>query len=151
MSLYVIGDIQGCYDSLRELLRKIAYNGQYDQLWFTGDLVNRGPKSLETLRFIKSLKNSVVVLGNHDLHLLAVAYAGAKQSQYDTLDPILEAPDRESLLTWLRQRPLLHHDRRRDLTLIHAGLAPQWSLDVAKKCAAEVEQVLQGQFFINFL
>ena len=150
MSLYIIGDIQGCYDALRALLRNVSYDPQQDQLWFTGDLVNRGPKSLETLRFIKSLTNCVVVLGNHDLHLLAVAYGGAKLSRCDTLGDILESADSDELLTWLRHRPLLHHDSGRNLTLIHAGLAPEWSLEKAKACAAEVEQVLRGDHYVEY-
>ena len=108
MAIYAIGDIQGCYDELRRLLDKINYNDDRDQLWFTGDLVNRGPKSLQTLRLIKSMDaNAVVVLGNHDLHLLATAYDHQKPGKKDTLDDILAASDRETLFDWLRSRPMI--------------------------------------------
>ena len=150
MTLYVIGDVQGCYDSLQQLLQRVAYKPQQDQLWFVGDLVNRGTKSLETLRFVKSLQNCVCVLGNHDLHLLAVAYGHADCAEIDTLDDILAAPDREELLTWLRKRPLLHHDESRQLTMVHAGLAPEWDLNLAKSCAAEVHALLCSDRYLDY-
>jgi len=143
MATYVIGDIQGCFDSLRHLLDKFAYAPETDQLWFAGDLVNRGPASLEVLRFVRSLGNSaVVVLGNHDLHLLAVA-AGARVSRHDTLDAVLNADDRDELLDWLRQQPLLHEANDGSIAMLHAGLAPQWTLTQARACAREVESALR--------
>ena len=150
MSVYVIGDVQGCYDELTNLLSKINFNETKDQLWFAGDLVNRGPKSLETLRLVKSL-NAVTVLGNHDLHLLAVARGQEnKHKAKDTLDEILGAPDRQELLGWLQHRPLLHHDEESGYTLLHAGLPPQWNLGQAMECAKESEKVLQGEEHPDF-
>ena len=109
MSTYVIGDVQGCMTALNRLLDRIAFDPAVDRLWFVGDLVNRGPHSLEVLRFVKSLgSRAITVLGNHDLHLLAVWTNITKQNRKDTLDPILHAPDVEELLTWLRHRPLAH-------------------------------------------
>lgn len=152
MATYVIGDIQGCYDELQHLLEKLAFNPGADQLWFTGDLVNRGPRSLDVLRFVKSLGSAAVtVLGNHDLHLLAVAYGYAPQKKEDTLAQVLAAEDRDELLDWLRQQPLLHHDSHIEVTLIHAGLAPQWDLEQAKQCASEVETVLSSKKFEKYL
>lgn len=144
MAVYAIGDIQGCFDELQALLDKIGFDPAHDRLWFTGDLVNRGPKSLETLRFVKSLGDrAVTVLGNHDLHLLAVAY-GLKDDTAEDLDRILAAPDRDELIDWLRHRPLLHHDSELGYTLVHAGLPPSWDLAKAQALAGEVESVLRG-------
>ncbi|MSP52636.1 MAG: symmetrical bis(5'-nucleosyl)-tetraphosphatase [Gammaproteobacteria bacterium] len=144
MSTYAIGDLQGCYDELQCLLDKIKFDPAQDTLWFTGDLVNRGSKSLECLRFVKRLgTNAITVLGNHDLHLLAVAYANRRISEGDTLDEILQAPDRDELLTWLRQQPLLHDDPHLNFVLVHAGIAPQWDLSTAQNLAHEVEAQLQ--------
>lgn len=144
MAVYAIGDIQGCFDELQALLDKIGFDPARDRLWFTGDLVNRGPKSLETLRFVKALGDrAVTVLGNHDLHLLAVAY-GLKDDTAEDIGNILTAPDRDELIDWLRRRPLLHHDAELGYTLIHAGLPPSWDLAKAQALAAEVETVLRG-------
>ena len=111
MSTYAIGDVQGCKKPLTKLLKEIKFNAQKDTLWFCGDLVNRGPNSLETLRFIKQLgSNAVVVLGNHDLHLLAIAHGVSTCRRKDTIRPILEAPDRDELLNWLIEQPLVHKD-----------------------------------------
>jgi bis(5'-nucleosyl)-tetraphosphatase (symmetrical) len=153
MSIYAVGDIQGCYDDLLRLLDKIGFDADRDRLWCTGDLVNRGPKSLETLRFIKQLgEGAVTVLGNHDLHLLAVALTGrVKRRPTDTLDAVLRAPDRDELLDWLRRRPLLYYDPELDYVLVHAGLAPQWDLDTARALAAEVEAALRGPAHREFL
>ncbi|MCK5191102.1 MAG: symmetrical bis(5'-nucleosyl)-tetraphosphatase [Methylococcales bacterium] len=149
MSIYAIGDIQGCFDDLQRLLAKIDFNKKKDQLWFVGDLVNRGPKSLETLRFIKSLGDAAVcVLGNHDLHLLAVAYDSSPFRAKDTLQPIFEAKDKDELLDWLRGRPLFHYND--DFCLLHAGLPPQWNFSTAKKMAAKVEKVLRGDNYLDF-
>lgn len=150
MSVYAISDVQGCYDALRALLDKLDFDPATDTLWFAGDLVNRGPQSLQTLRFVKSLGNSTLtVLGNHDLHLLAID-AGVKKANGD-LKPILEAPDRQELIDWLRQQPLLHHDPGLGYTLVHAGLSPQWDLATAQACARELEQVLRSDDYREFL
>jgi len=149
MAIYAIGDIQGCYDDLQRLLTKIDFNKKKDQLWFVGDLVNRGPKSLQTLRFIKSLGDSAVtVLGNHDLHLLAVAYKHSAVRAKDTFSPILQAKDKDKLLHWLRHRPLFHYND--DFCLLHAGLPPQWDLATTKKMAAKIEKELRGDNYEKF-
>lgn len=151
MALYAIGDVQGCFDALRALLDKLRFDPTCDTLWFTGDLVNRGPQSLDVLRFVAGLgTQAVTVLGNHDLHLLAVATGCAKPKTRDTLDSVLTAPDREALLDWLRRRPLLHVDVTRNLALVHAGLVPQWSIDQARALAFEVETALCGPNATDF-
>lgn len=151
MATYAIGDLQGCYDQLLNLLERIEFDPQADCLWLTGDLVNRGPKSLKTLRFLKSLGDrAVAVLGNHDLHLLALAYLHAPHKKRDTLQPILDAPDRDELLDWLRHRPLMHHDPDSGFSMVHAGLPPQWDLSAALAHAAEVEAILRGPKFIEY-
>jgi len=140
MSIYAVGDIQGCYDALQCLLEQIEFEPGVDQLWVAGDLVNRGPKSLKTLRFLKSLGDSAtVVLGNHDLHLLAIAYETRKPNHKDTFDKILGAKDRDELMDWLRHQPLLHYDVDTDYLMVHAGIPPQWSLPKAIKLSQEVE------------
>lgn len=149
MAIWVIGDVQGCYDELRALLDKIRFRPDRDRLWFAGDLVNRGPKSLETLRFARDL-DAVSVLGNHDLHLLAGAAVPRHRKRKDSLDAIYAAPDRAALLDWLRRRPLLHHDAHTGYTLIHAGLPPQWGLQEAVECAGEVEAMLRGDGYAEF-
>jgi bis(5'-nucleosyl)-tetraphosphatase (symmetrical) len=149
VAVYAIGDIQGCFDELEALLALIGFEPKHDQLWFAGDLVNRGPQSLQTLRFVHGL-SAVTVLGNHDLHLLASADIPKLRKRKDTLQPILDAPDGRMLLDWLRHQPLLHHDKNLGYTLIHAGLPPQWDLDTAAACAAEVEQVLRSDRYIEF-
>jgi len=152
MSVYAIGDIHGCYDSLMTLLDHIHFNEQDDQLWFTGDLVNRGLKNLETIRFVKGLGNSAItVLGNHELHLLAKAAGCPAPKHSDTFQDIIEAEDSQEFLEWLRYRPILHHDPTLGFTLIHAGLAPQWDLAKAQLCAKELEKILQGQHSNEFL
>ncbi len=149
MAIYAIGDIQGCYDDLLRLLEVIDFNPAKDQLWFAGDLVNRGNKSLETLRFIKNLGEAAVsVLGNHDLHLLAIAYLQKKSKKKDSLNEILKADDRDELIDWLRKRPLFHYNDH--YGLIHAGLPPQWSIPEAKKMAASLEQVLRSENYLDF-
>jgi bis(5'-nucleosyl)-tetraphosphatase (symmetrical) len=151
MATYGIGDIQGCFDSLIRLLDKINFDSHRDTLWFTGDLVNRGPKSLEVLRFIKSLKNTHIVLGNHDLYLLSIVYTGVNLDPENSLQAVLNAPDKEELCAWLRNRSLLHHDSNLGYTLVHAGLPPQWNLNKAIACAQEVETVLRGKQYKDFL
>jgi bis(5'-nucleosyl)-tetraphosphatase (symmetrical) len=141
VSRYAIGDVQGCYEELRELLVQLKFSSDRDQLWFVGDLVNRGPRSLEVLRFVRALRdNAVTVLGNHDLHLLAVAFGSHRKRKSDTLDDIFAAPDRDDLLGWLMSRPLAYHERG-DL-MVHAGLVPQWSVATALALAKEVETAL---------
>jgi bis(5'-nucleosyl)-tetraphosphatase (symmetrical) len=153
LAVYAIGDLQGCYDPFRRLLDKIGFDAASDRLWLTGDLVNRGPKSLKTLRFVRSLGDAAItVLGNHDLHLLALAhdvrYSGSK---FDSLWKILAASDCEELLEWLRHRPLAHHSKKLNTLMVHAGLPPQWTAKKALKRAAEVEKRLQGKNFKKFL
>ena len=145
MARYAIGDIQGCCDELKALLAEARFSADRDELWFVGDLVNRGPKSLETLRFVRALgANATVVLGNHDLHLLAVAFGSKrKQKDSDTLEAVLEAPDRDQLLEWLLGRPLAVFDEPRGEFLVHAGLVPEWTPRAAVKLAREVEAVLR--------
>jgi bis(5'-nucleosyl)-tetraphosphatase (symmetrical) len=146
MAVWAIGDLQGCLVELETLLECVGYAPGRDQLWFVGDLVNRGPASLEALRFVERLGDDArIVLGNHDLHLLAVARGGAKLRGGDrSLQEILDAPDRERLLDWLQSQPLLHHDEAIGWTMVHAALPPQWDLALARRCAAELELALRG-------
>jgi bis(5'-nucleosyl)-tetraphosphatase (symmetrical) len=139
---YAIGDIQGCYEELQTLISRLRFSADRDQIYFVGDLVNRGPASLEALRFVHSLgDNAIVVLGNHDLHLLAVAYGVRRNKKADTLDDVLSAPDRDKLLEWLITRPLAHVHGN-DL-IVHAGLVPQWSVGKTVALAREVESALR--------
>jgi bis(5'-nucleosyl)-tetraphosphatase (symmetrical) len=153
MPTYLIGDIQGCYDPLQRLLEKIRFDTAQDQLWFCGDLVNRGGKSLKTLRLLKSMQENVLVtLGNHDLHLLAEAARFPEGGSVNReLNKILKAHDREPLLAWLQNQPLAHRSKEHDLLLVHAGVIPQWSAKRTIRYAREVEQVLRsdeaGKFF----
>jgi bis(5'-nucleosyl)-tetraphosphatase (symmetrical) len=152
MAIYVIGDVQGCFAALQQLIKDIKFDPDTDTLWFTGDLVNRGSQSADVIRFVRDLgERTISVLGNHDLHLLAVAAGKAKIKRRDTIADVLRSQDRDELLGWLRQRPLLHHDANLGLTLIHAGLLPQWDLDVAIGLAREVESVLRGPDSDEFL
>ena len=158
MARYAIGDVQGCYDELRALADTLRFNPDRDQLWFVGDLVNRGPKSLEVLRWVRDLGAAAVcVLGNHDLHLLARGFgvhrAGASR---DTLDRVLAAPDRAQLLDWLRYRPLLHCDSpgaSQPALLVHAGILPLWRTEQALVLSREVEETLRGdpEYLLNQL
>jgi bis(5'-nucleosyl)-tetraphosphatase (symmetrical) len=126
MAVYAVGDLQGCLDPLERLLAQVKFDPAADRLWLVGDLVNRGPRSLETLRFVRALGDSAItVLGNHDLHLLAIHEGVHRVRRRDTVQAILDAPDREQLMDWLRHRPLLHHDAGVRWTLLHAGLPPQ--------------------------
>ncbi|MDF3935494.1 symmetrical bis(5'-nucleosyl)-tetraphosphatase [Pseudomonas citronellolis] len=144
MATYAVGDLQGCLEPLKQLLQRVAFDPARDKLWLVGDLVNRGPQSLETLRFLYAMRDSVVsVLGNHDLHLLAVAYNAERLKKADTLREIIEAPERNDLIDWLRRMPLIHHDAERDITLVHAGIPPQWSIEKSLLRAAEVEEALR--------
>ena len=154
MRTFAIGDLQGCYDALQRLLEKIRFDPAKDRLWFCGDLVNRGGQSLETLRLIHSLAiHSTVVLGNHDLSLLAIS----ERSQDDQrrvnpdLQRVLFAEDRDLLIDWLRQQKLLHVDRKLGFAMVHAGLAPKWTLKLAEARAREVEEQLRGDGYRKFL
>jgi len=141
---FAIGDVQGCYQELRALLARLKFSPDRDQLWFVGDLVNRGPDSLESLRFVRALAdNALTVLGNHDLHLLAVALGSRRRRSADTLDEVLAAPDRDALLEWLLARPLAHFDAGGDL-MVHAGLVPQWTVGTTLSLAREVESALRS-------
>ena len=144
MTTYAVGDLQGCLEPLRCLLQRVDFSPSRDCLWLAGDLVNRGPQSLEALRFVRDLGTSgVTVLGNHDLHLVAVAHNIERLKRSDTLKPILDAPDRADLIDWLCQQKLIHHDAERETTMVHAGIPPQWTLAKALRRAAEVEQALR--------
>lgn len=158
MATYVVGDIQGCYEPLRRLLDKAAFDPARDRLWSVGDLVNRGPHSLEVLRFAKSLGGAFTsVLGNHDLHFLAIASGAKTDGKVSTLLPLLDAPDCVELFEWVRHLPLVHYEKvatasgRQRFLLVHAGLAPGWKLRQARAYAREVEQVLQGPRFLEYL
>ena len=150
MAIYAIGDVQGCYDPLRRLLDKLRFGPAEDRLWLTGDLVNRGPHSLKTLRFVRSLDEAAVtVLGNHDLHLLALGHdVRYSDSHYDSMSKVLKAKDGEELLAWLRHRPLAHYDRKINSLLVHAGVPPFWSVEKALKRAAEVEEMLRSKKYL---
>jgi len=144
MAVYAVGDLQGCLDPLKCLLEQVKFDPAKDKLWLVGDLVNRGPQSLETLRFLYAMRQSIVcVLGNHDLHLLAAGRNIERLKKADTLREILEAPDASELLDWLRQQKLMHYDAERDIALVHAGIPPQWTLKKALRCAEEVEEALR--------
>lgn len=150
MAIYAVGDIQGCYVELQQLLEKIHFDPAQDKVWLVGDLVNRGPDSLAVLRFVKSLGDSAMtVLGNHDLHLLAVAAGVAELHRSDTLDELLQAPDCDELLTWLRQQRLMYAEG--DHVMVHAGLLPQWNVQQAAQLAREVETALRGDNHVEFL
>jgi bis(5'-nucleosyl)-tetraphosphatase (symmetrical) len=151
MPVYAIGDLQGCYTELQDLLTRLDFNPASDRLWFVGDLVNRGPQSLECLRFVKSLGDSAMtVLGNHDLSLLSTMAGVRKLGERDTIADILNAKDRTELFDWLRRQPLLHHDPELNYVLLHAGLPPQWDLAQAKICAREIETLLRGRNYKKF-
>ncbi len=150
MSTYVIGDVQGCDVSLEALVAQLRIRPKTDRLWFVGDLVNRGPGSLQVLRWLSRSGPAVdAVLGNHDLHLLAVSVGARRPSASDTIEPILQAPDREELLAWLRQRPLaIAHDKN---LIVHAGVHPDWSMADTLGYADEVSRRLQSQHWVDFL
>src|SRR4051812_15722311 len=150
MATYAIGDLQGCFAPLERLLEQVRFDPSRDHAWFVGDLVNRGPDSLACLRFVKSLGGAAIaVLGNHDLHLVCVAEGVQKRKARDTLDDVLDAPDRDELIGWLRQRPLFHADGAH--ALVHAGLICSWSVQRAGELAREVEDALRGPDYRAFL
>ena len=150
MATYAIGDVQGCFDELGRLLAQLRFDERRDRLWFVGDLVNRGPKSLEVLRFVRELgERAVVVLGNHDLHLVS-QYEGVERARGDdSFSDVLESRDVDELVGWLRHRPLMHAEG--GYAMVHAGLLPQWSLSKAAELAREVEEALSGRDYRAFL
>ncbi len=150
MATYAVGDVQGCLAPLKCLLRQAQFDWKHDRLWLVGDVINRGPNSLKTLRYLYNHRDSITcVLGNHDLHILAVANGLRKKSRGDTVDKLLLADDRDELLDWLRHQPLLHTEGK--YTLVHAGIPHIWSLEEAHQYAAEVEAVLRGPKWRKFL
>lgn len=142
--------MQGCLDELQRLLEVVKYDDQLDQLWFVGDLVNRGPQSLETLRFVKNLPNTRVVLGNHDLHLLCLYY-NTINFQAQHLEAVVKAPDAASLIAWLRQQPLIYFDPGFNAVLVHAGIYPGWTLAKALSLADEFTRALTGPHYLELL
>ncbi len=151
MADYAIGDVQGCFDALLRLLNVIQFNEHEDRLWFVGDLINRGPQSLEVLRFIKSLPiKPKITLGNHDLYGLWRLFLHKPPKADDTLDAWLKAPDADSLGHWLRQQSIMIHDEALNMVMCHAGIAPIWSLHEAKAYALELEDALSGDDYLNF-
>jgi len=150
MATYCIGDIQGCFDELEQLLKLINYDHNQDNLWFVGDLVNRGPKSLEVLRLIKDLPNTKIVLGNHDLHLLNF-YNKIVDFEADHLEQILAAPDGKKLVAWLGNQPLIYHDQKYNCVLTHAGIYPGWDLTSSLIYAKEAEKTLHSDDCLEFL
>lgn len=145
MATYIVGDLQGCLDPLLKLLDKVKFNPQQDCLWLAGDLVARGPQSLETLRFIKDLgESAVVILGNHDLNLIATKLNIVKVKEKDKTAPILKAHDCDELIDWLRKKPLLKEHPQYNFVMVHAGIYPLWGLNKAKKYAAEIHSIMQS-------
>ena len=152
MSTYAIGDVQGCFKELLQLLDKINFDETNDRLWFVGDIVNRGPASLEVLNFIMKLGDSAItVLGNHDLHLVALAEGIILPQKSDTLAPILSSPDKQELIAWFRQQALMHHDKDLNFYMVHAGLPPQWEILQAQELASEVSQFLNSGEYLTFI
>lgn len=150
MATYAIGDVQGCFDELKQLLQDVGYHKRQDRLWFVGDLVNRGPKSLQVLRFVRDLKDRAsVVLGNHDLHLVTQHEGFERPRKDDTFRDVLDAPDARELVAWLRQRPMMHVEG--DYAMVHAGLLPQWSIEKAKSLSNEVVKALASPNYREFL
>ena len=152
MSTYAIGDVQGCYPELRSLLRECGFDARHDRLWFAGDLVNRGPCSLEVLRFVADLGDRAhVVLGNHDLHLVASAHGVRRLRVKDTFQDVLDAADGEALVDWLRDRSIVHHDPELAFVMAHAGIAPAWTIDDAMRLGREFSEALRGADRSRFL
>ncbi|UDG79376.1 Bis(5'-nucleosyl)-tetraphosphatase, symmetrical [Candidatus Ecksteinia adelgidicola] len=152
MSTYIIGDIHGCFTELQLLLTQVSFNQKEDTLWLTGDLVSRGPHSLEVLRFVRSLGSSIrMVLGNHDLHLLAIHAGIRKNTPKDRITDLLKAQDIDELINWLRFQPMLQINNKLKLIMVHAGITPQWKIETAKSCANELEIVLRSNNYLSFL
>ena len=151
MTTYAVGDIQGCYSSLQALLQEVNFSPSRDTLWAAGDVINRGPESLKTLRYLYKLGTSFkMVLGNHDLHFLAVASGQQSAKRKDTLDEVYDAKDVQTLVRWLQQQPLIHRDKELGYTMVHAGIPPQWSVKEALAYAEEVHKVLRGKHASDF-
>ncbi len=151
MTRYAVGDIQGCLTPLRCLLDDVSFDRRTDELWVVGDLINRGPDSLGTIRFLKQLGNSArIVLGNHDLHFLAVAFNTTPAGKHDTFDDILRAEDCEEIVQWLLQQPLIYSDPSGDYTMVHAGIPPMWDISEATGYAEEVQSTLKSSHAINY-
>jgi len=146
VAVHVIGDVQGCYEPLQQLLEKLQFDPKHDQLWFAGDLINRGPDSLKTLRFVKQLGDAaIVVLGNHVIHLLHAWLTGKpRQGKRDTIDQVLIADDADELVHWLLHRPILHFDKTLNTVMVHAGIPKQWSIKKARRQARKLESILRG-------
>ena len=152
MTTWAIGDVHACLDDLERLLDRIAFDPAADRLWFVGDLVNRGPRSLDTLRFVRGLGDcAITILGNHDLHLLAAAVGVRAPRPKDNFDDVLNAPDRDELLDWLRWRQLLHTDDQLGFTMVHAGLHPHWDMLTAHSLARDIEAHLRRPGFADLL
>jgi len=151
VATYAIGDVQGCYEEFSALLDHVRFDESVDRLWLAGDLVNRGPRSVEVLRLVKNLgERAVTVLGNHDLHLLA-ASENLRSKSKDTFADVLDAGDRDALLSWLRDQALFHTDPVLQFSMVHAGLPPQWRIEDAVRAAAELERCLRGPEYRDFL
>ncbi len=145
MTVYAVGDVQGCCQSLERLLDSIKFDPGDDEIWFAGDLVNRGPRSLETLRLVRSLgKQATVVLGNHDIHLIALAFGNRAKANGGELADVLDAPDSDELVDWLRRQPLAYYRPELKTLMVHAGVPPQWDPLLTVKLSREVEQTLRG-------
>lgn len=151
MTTLAIGDVQGCYQEFRELLDLMQFRERDDHLWLVGDLVNRGPENLPTMEYIMALPNVSVVLGNHDLHFLAVAHGLKSATSGDTMDDLLASPRLREIIDWLRQRPLIHLDADLGYVMVHAGLPPIWRVEACLGYAAEVERVLKSDGYDQFL
>ena len=150
MATYAIGDVPGCFDELQALLARVGFDRAHDRLWFVGDLVNRGPKSLEVLRFVRELGDrAVTVLGNHDLHLVTQHEGFERRRKDDTFTDVLGAPDVKQLVDWVRTRPMMHVES--GWAMVHAGLVPQWTIDKAAALAREVEKALRAPGYRDFL
>ena len=150
MATYAVGDVQGCFDELQGLLEACRFDRRRDRLWFVGDLVNRGPKSVEVLRFVRELGDrAVAVLGNHDLHLVTQFEGFERKREDDTFRDVLDAPDARDLVDWLRARPMMHIEG--GFAMVHAGLLPQWSLQRALLLGGEVQSALRGPGYREFL
>jgi len=150
--LIIIGDLQGCFEDFLQLLDKLHFNSKKDTLWLAGDIVNRGPQSLACLRYAK--KNQTfckIVLGNHDLHLIAASHKIRKPHKRDTIQEILDAPDSDELINWLRHQPLMRYHKKENLVMSHAGIYPCWSIKKAKKLAKQAEAVLQSDNYLDFI
>lgn len=152
MATYAIGDVQGCYQGLIRLLDIINFDSINDRLWFVGDIINRGPNSLAVLNLLMDIHESaIVVLGNHDLHLLAVAEGVTIQKKSDTLQSILSSPKKHKIIDWIRKKPLMYYEKDLNFCIVHAGLLPHWDIQQALEYTAEVAHVLAGENYLKFL